>query len=169
MKYYSTKQTSGFTLIEILVVVAIIALLASAVLFAVSQARQQSRDKFRVNTFEQLKLGYKLMIEDGTAYPNVASGIELGRGGRADASIKTILPNLKADPLSNGRINNYAFWYDSNFRCSTAGQKVIITRMESTKNANFNAVCIATSPGPNGMPNGWGNWTANNMYVVILP
>ena len=53
----------GFTLVELLIVVAVIAILASLILANYFEARKQARDERRVIDIEQLQLALRLYVE----------------------------------------------------------------------------------------------------------
>src|SRR3989344_5992879 len=67
----------GFTLIEVLVVVAIIGILASIVLASMGGARAKGRDTKRIADIKQLQLALQLYYDgnDGT-YPSTLSAVQ---------------------------------------------------------------------------------------------
>lgn len=68
----------GFTLIEMLIVVAIIAVLASVVLIGVGPVQRQGRDARRVSDLRQVQNGLELYFNRCGFYPgttNCASGV----------------------------------------------------------------------------------------------
>ncbi len=68
----STNQ-KGFTIIELLVVVAIIGLLASVILVAVGNARIKGRDARRLSDMTQVKSGLDIYYNFGSGYPSTAT------------------------------------------------------------------------------------------------
>lgn len=70
-----TKNRAGFTLIEILVVVAIIALLSSVIIMSVMSARQKSRDVKRLSDMTQMNTGLELFFAAYKGYPTSTNGI----------------------------------------------------------------------------------------------
>lgn len=66
------KQHKGFTIIELLVVVAIIGLLASVILVAVGNARIKGRDAKRLSDMTQVKSGLDIYYSFGSGYPSTA-------------------------------------------------------------------------------------------------
>lgn len=76
---------TGFTIIELLVVVAIIGLLSSIISFAVGQSRLRARDTKRVTDMKQIKSGLDLYFTSGSGYPDTvtwsaAEGTQLACG-----------------------------------------------------------------------------------------
>ena len=66
----SHRQGRGFTLVELLVVIGIIALLISILLPALSRAKEKARQTLCVNNEHQMGLGYHLYAEDNRdSYP----------------------------------------------------------------------------------------------------
>lgn len=63
------KKNRAFTLVELLVVVAIISLLSSIVIGGVSQARAKARDKVLLQTALQLRNALELYRTDNGNYP----------------------------------------------------------------------------------------------------
>lgn len=65
------RQTArGFTLVELLVVVAIIAVLASSVLAAVGSARAKARDAKRIAEIKEIKNALNLYHDSNFSYPS---------------------------------------------------------------------------------------------------
>ncbi len=56
----SKLHQRGFTLVELLVVIAVIGILVSIVFLGLSEARAKSRDKARVSDLKQLELAATL-------------------------------------------------------------------------------------------------------------
>lgn len=71
----------GFTLIEILVVVAIIGILATIILVAVGEVRKSSRDKVRMSDLEQAKSALHIYAISHNTYAVAGSGENAGGQG----------------------------------------------------------------------------------------
>lgn len=83
-------KKNGFTLVEVIVVVGIISVLASIVLFSVSGARSNSRDKARISDLKQLELALALHLENVGSYPAEDDFDDLA---------PTYIPTIPSDPL----------------------------------------------------------------------
>lgn len=72
---------SGFTLVELLVVIGIIAVLSAVILPSLNKARQSSRDAKRVSDVKQLQLALELYYNINRSYPtssNLESALVTG-------------------------------------------------------------------------------------------
>jgi prepilin-type N-terminal cleavage/methylation domain-containing protein len=69
------KETKGFTLIEILIVVAIIAILASIVVVGLGPTQELGRDARRVSDLHEVQNGLELYYSNYGAYPGSSSTI----------------------------------------------------------------------------------------------
>lgn len=106
MKEFSRK---GFTLIEILIVVAIIAILASIVLVGLGPTQALGRDSRRVSDLQEIQNGLELYYNKNGAYPVPAQGAAwtVFQGDLTGASIG--INNVPVDPSSPGRGYAYAW------------------------------------------------------------
>jgi prepilin-type N-terminal cleavage/methylation domain-containing protein len=75
----------GFTIIELLVVVAIIGLLSSMVLTSVGQARKKARDSERRQTLRNVQKAFELYYNDNGKYPLTPGGV--GSGWHSSAAV----------------------------------------------------------------------------------
>lgn len=91
---YSSKKRSGFTLIELMVVIGIMGILASVILLAVNQARANSRDSRRVSDLKQLELGLALYREQSGTYPTATQFYNNG----TSVLVPTFVPKMPLDP-----------------------------------------------------------------------
>jgi prepilin-type N-terminal cleavage/methylation domain-containing protein len=74
MRYYEHTAHKGFTLIEILVSVGIIALLSSVILSATNSARKNARDAKRVASIREMQTGLELYYNTYAHYPDSDGG-----------------------------------------------------------------------------------------------
>lgn len=98
-------RTVGFTLIELMVVIAIIGLLASVVLASLSDARASARDAIRVQDMRSIHTALERYANDhGGTYPNPTSagvsggGEMIGVGNPIDDAIRPYLDPVPIDP-----------------------------------------------------------------------
>lgn len=73
-RFVRQSQTNGLTLIEILVVLAIIGVLAAVVTASFSQSRAQARDKVRMTSLKELQLAIEQFRAQNGVYPREGCG-----------------------------------------------------------------------------------------------
>lgn len=135
------KKNSGFTLVELLIVVAIITIIAGFIVTAVFNARSESRDQSRQTDLQQFKLGIKLYKETYGEYPDYPDGAILGVGGTIDNDLEPFV-EVKSDPLSEGDSGDYNYWYFSDFTCGGNNRNVLTAEtVEGEKYQNTETVC----------------------------
>jgi prepilin-type N-terminal cleavage/methylation domain-containing protein/prepilin-type processing-associated H-X9-DG protein len=82
MKRTHKTNNSGFTLIEILVVIGIIALLAAILFPVLSRARENARSRVCLSNLQQLGLAFQQYVQDaGRRYPGAGEYQKWGNGG----------------------------------------------------------------------------------------
>lgn len=120
----------GFTIIELLVVLAIIAMLASAALALFSQVRVKARDATREQNIKTLQTALNLYATTARSYPvssspgpcsplppancaNISScGEQITNASQTGQALiqSGSIPSIPADPINRG---NYQFYYSS--------------------------------------------------------
>ena len=116
------KHNAGFTLIELMVVMGIIAILSSVVISTLSAARIRSQDLIRVQNLVTLRNALELYYADNKEYPKTfesASAFNvLGECANPGAYIPNLTPKyiavLPTDPTLNCGSATYSFRYASN-------------------------------------------------------
>jgi len=100
------KMSKGFTLVELLVVMAILGILAALTLTSFSSARRAARDTQRKSDLEQIRSALEMYRSDVGAYPGTISGGIIGPGGQtyleamSDPDTDKIYYYLSADPFT---------------------------------------------------------------------
>lgn len=104
----SFKKSGGFTLIELIIVMMIIALLAGLSLFAMQGARRQGRDSKRKADLEVIRSSLELFKADCNVYPATlpASGSQLTGTTCSPSNSNVYLQQVPDDPSSN---QNYSY------------------------------------------------------------
>ena len=130
-------QRKGFTLIEILIVVAIIAILASVVLVGLGPTQQAGRDARRISDLGETQNGLELYYNKCGLYPGSNACVKGDPGGgwpglsavveAAGVGVSAAFPQ---DP-SNGK--SYMYWFGT----TDNANYVIGATLENANNAVF--------------------------------
>jgi prepilin-type N-terminal cleavage/methylation domain-containing protein len=92
---YSSKAAKGFTLVELLVVMAIIAILAALLLLGLSSARAKTQRTVCVNNLRQISLGVRMYSDDSQdASPSAGpAGLPISKLDSLFAGYKALMKN----------------------------------------------------------------------------
>ncbi len=101
---FSAKNLGGFTLIEMLIVIAIIGILASIVLVGLGPVQRSARDSRRASDLRSVQNALELCYSKGGSYPVAANWAELitaltGIGGSPQCGGSAVVPRIPSDPL----------------------------------------------------------------------
>lgn len=155
---FARRKSHGFTLVELLVAIAIIGVLASVVLVSLQGAKQNSRDTQRKSDLQQVQVALRVYRDSHptAGYPSYPSGDVLGDGAGFDALLAPYLANSISDPLSPD--SDYQYVYDSDFDCSVAGtgKKVLYAKALENGGGNWEALCGTAVPGTTDIANTYG-------------
>jgi len=104
----SEQQNKGFTLVELLITVAIVGILSAVVLTSMSGARNKAKDGRRISDIKQIQLALELYYDVNSAYPedNGTQGtlyLEVDGKKPLDSYLK-----ISYDP--DGDENKYFYW-----------------------------------------------------------
>jgi|AntRauTorckE6833_2_1112554.scaffolds.fasta_scaffold14144_2 prepilin-type N-terminal cleavage/methylation domain-containing protein len=97
-------KSGGFTLIELMVVIAIIGVLASSILANLSDAQASARDAVRMQDMKSIRTAFERFYNDNTRYPNPIDGVPnsgqmIGVGNPIDDALHPYLDPIPQDPL----------------------------------------------------------------------
>ncbi|MDR3582450.1 MAG: type II secretion system protein [Candidatus Pacebacteria bacterium] len=163
------KKEKGFTLIEILIVVAIIAVLASIVIVGVGPAQQSGRDARRISDLQNVRNGLQLYYSKCGFYPGATSGSTLCPAQtNSYAGMTTALTgsnlgisSIPVDPSSN---RNYYYAASADGSSYTLGAV-----LENPNNSVFNGYTAPTAVIPTSIPGGTCAYTTTQPnYCVSL-
>lgn len=107
--------TRGFTLIELMVVIAIIGLLASIILVSLSTAQQKGRDARRIADLKEIETALELYYSDHNSYPVATT--QTSAVTALTALVPTYISNLTDDPLGGSYHYVYLSTAGGTFYC----------------------------------------------------
>jgi len=131
------KNIKGFTLIEILIVVAIIGILASTVLVGLSGSRGAARDARRISDLRQVQGALEVYYNANNSYPPNGQGTTAQAFyTNLSAALGSIAKSLPVDPLAS----NPGYGYESD------GQQYIISAsLEGSMPAGYTTPAVPGS------------------------
>lgn len=116
----TVSRIRGFTIIELLVVLAIIALIASVVVAMFSSARAKSRDATREENMKSLENALALYATNTRTFPHPtpAGGVCLGATDGSDTVSQQLVSSgaigaIPRDPMQNCATTNQQYHYTS--------------------------------------------------------
>ena len=117
----NNSQLSGFTLIEILVVISIIGFIATSAIYALNNARAKARDARRLSDIKTISKAVEMYYDDNDTYPGNGDGWHWNDACDAIGSQGTIssIPNFNSylspvpdDPNDNEQKGGGCYWYE---------------------------------------------------------
>ena len=129
-KFVAWHRSKGFTLIEVLIVVAIIGLLASIVLVGYGSFRSRGRDTRRVADLNEAQKGLELYYLKFQYYPAVAASDSWSSLKNSLVSAGIGVNNISNDPLAPNR--TYKYGASSDFQ-----NYVLAATLEDVSNPAF--------------------------------
>lgn len=163
-----TKNTlRAFTLVELMVVIAMIGFLASIVLASLTSAQLDARDKRRIADVRQLENALQLYYTRYNTYPTEASGANgnVSTNATFKALMAPYLSGTPIDPTGTGNATFY-YYYDGAHTCGTKSYAVIFARqMDKASNSNHDTFLNTTCAG---VLDGEGRGGGVESYNIIL-
>lgn len=155
-------KEKGFSLIELLVAIAIITMVASVLLAAFDSTRERAQDSRRISELNQLKHALELYHVDHGHYPRQLEGAngKIGEGSGLDTLLVPYMNAIPVDP-SGPAHPNYYYYYDGSATCGGRGEVAVVFAYNlSQQTGNADDLCTAWG--------GEGGAGTPNAYHIIL-
>lgn len=110
------KKNKGFTLVELLIVISIIAILATIVLASLDKARSKSRDTKRISDISQIQLALAAYLNNAS-HGNYPTGTSINT--LSVLVTEKYLAEIPNDPL-NDATHKYGYTSDGSTYCLSA-------------------------------------------------
>lgn len=151
---FSKNRKSGFTLMELLIVIAIIGLLSSIILASLSVARRKGRDVKRISDLRQIRNALEIFYDNYGRYPitaghafwdghwmNFQTCVEtgVGCGFVIPGAYESPMRKVPQDPLDNDPDNptggiTYYYSYSSPAPCDNQGYILRVILEDTSSN-----------------------------------
>ena len=109
------KKSNGFSLIELLVAIAIMGILSSVILVSLGGARDKARDATRLNDMKQIEKALYLFFSYNDHYPNSDNGVSnsgefIGDDdGPIEMALAPYFTKMPIDPKHDGITYYYSY------------------------------------------------------------
>jgi len=94
----------GFTIIELMVVIAVIAVLSSIVLVLLGNAKEKSRDARRVSDMREIQNALNLYFTDNNRFPRVTPAVDITGSDAFSTEMEAagVISEMPTDPVNTG-------------------------------------------------------------------
>ena len=160
------KNARGFTLIELIVVVAILVFVASVTFAGLTGVRLGAHDKHRIDDLEQLEKALNLYANDHNYFPRESDGANgnIATNKTLRTMLEPYMKKIPADPINDA--NTFYYYYDGAHRCGDKIFAVVFARqMERPENANYDEFLNTTC---SGILDGEGRGGGTESYNIIV-
>ncbi len=167
-------MNKGFTLVELLTAIFIIAVLSAIVLPSLNGMRERQRDTKRITDLKNLQVALERYFDRNGEYPDTGAtyavsgdascyespeGVSFSQSGLKELLAQNLISSLPSDPKN---VNNYCYLYRKNYTCSGATRQNYYALL--FKPENFD-----TFGGTSGGEYDTKNWHQNNNWLCLEP
>ena len=158
---WARKQT-GFTIVELLIVIVVIAILAAITIVAYTGIQERARDSQRLSDIKAIEKALRLYAADNNdQFPTESSGANgnVGEGAGVDSILASYMVSVPHDPAGPGN-GSYYYYYDGQHNCGGNPSKAVLFIRQLEVPQNDNTIC-----------NSWGSEGGSNeagAYHIVL-
>lgn len=135
------KLRNGFTLVEILVVLSIIAVMMAAAIVSYSSVTKKSRDAKRKSDMEQVRQALEMYRADNLTYPTCGVGAQAVSCLTGASGFSTYLSTAPTDPKAS--VTGFTYYYE---RPSTTTYCLSMFSESETSEKSFSGCAKPTGP-----------------------
>ena len=134
------KQNSsrGFTLVELLIVISIIAILTGIIITGLTASKSKSRDAQRISDLNQIQLALEQYFDRCGQYP---TDIYANQNCSAGVSFINFITNVPADPSTHV---NYEYYTNASVNTGIATDYMLRTVLENENQVQVNSFTEAS-------------------------
>ena len=136
------RKASGFTIVELLIVVVVIGILAAIVIVSYNGITQAARDSQRQADLSTIAKAIQLYKEDNGHYPREDDGAngEVGEGAGLDAMLAPYISTVPKDPIADA---NHYYYYDGDHYCSGYSNSAVLFAYGTDTDIDGQGPCAA--------------------------
>lgn len=140
---YTTKQ-KGFTIVELLIVIVVIAILASISIVAFTGIQQRGRDSQRASDASNIVKALTTYTADGNSWPATPAAATSALNGYSTVNLPTqVTAKLGATAASSGNASTDVYGYSV---CGTTGARITYVK-ESLGTGETNPITLRAGSG----------------------
>ncbi len=164
--------TKGFTLLELLIVIALIGILSAVALASLNAGKEKSQDSRRVAELKEIQKALNLYFVDNGHYPREGFGEDTSSGmicascvGGINLILDAYMSEVPEDPSHDGI--TYYYYYDGRHACGGQEDQAVVfaAQMQTTGWGNYAStgdLCTSWEAEGRGSPVG------TNSYNVVI-
>jgi len=159
--YTRYRLKSGFTIVELLIVIVVIGVLAAITIVAYNGIQSRGRDVQRLTEMDRFKKALEIYYVDNGVYPECTAGDNVctSTGYSGNTSTIPITPALNPDPLNVN--TSYGYYYARAHTKAATGDPV------STGDPKDYVVAMRLENNGGMIFGGWNNATNLNWYYTV--
>jgi general secretion pathway protein G len=136
-----TRARKGFTMIELLVSVTIIAVLTIIGVVSYSSVNKRSRDVKRKSDMEQMRSALEMYRSDNGEYPDTGAGAFADASGLTAFLVTTYMPSIPSDPNADN-----SYYYQPVATAGVNSTYCVCAKLETIPATPVDSTCTVLLP-----------------------